>query len=37
MPGARRTRGLACEMKKHTSKFTTGSPEQPGIPAREWF
>ena len=26
MPGARRTRGLACKMKKHTSEFTTGSP-----------
>jgi len=26
MPGARRTRGLACKMKKHASEFTTGSP-----------
>jgi hypothetical protein len=24
MPGARRTRGLACENEKHTSKVTTG-------------
>ena len=32
MPGARRTRSLACEVKKHTSVVTTGSPERPGIP-----
>jgi hypothetical protein len=37
MPGARCTRSLACEMKKHTSVVTTGPPEKPGIPAREWF
>src|SRR5579872_6285881 len=27
-----RTRSLACEINKHTSKFTTGSPETPGLP-----
>jgi hypothetical protein len=27
MPGARRTRSLACENKKHTSVVTTGSAE----------
>jgi hypothetical protein len=32
MPGARRTRSLACKIKKHTSIVTTGSPEQSGIP-----
>jgi hypothetical protein len=32
MPGARRTRGLACEIKKHTSKVTTGTPKHSGIP-----
>jgi len=31
------TRGLACEMKEHTSVVTTGRPDSPGIPAREWF
>src|ERR1700682_2505078 len=37
MPGARCTRSLACESKKHTSVVTTGPPEQPGIPARNGF
>jgi hypothetical protein len=32
MPGARRTRSLACEIKKHTSVVATGSPRTPGIP-----
>jgi hypothetical protein len=32
MPDARRTRSLACEIKKHTSIVTTGPPEKPGIP-----
>jgi hypothetical protein len=32
MPGARRARSLVCEMKKHTSKVTTVTPETPGIP-----
>ena len=32
MPGASRTRSLVCEMKKHTSKVTTGRAEQSGIP-----
>jgi hypothetical protein len=31
------TRGLACEMKKHTSVVTTGPPDSPGIPARDGF
>ena len=31
MPGARCTRSLACESKKHTSVVTTGSPGQSGI------
>jgi hypothetical protein len=26
------TRSLACEIKKHTSKYTTGLPETPGLP-----
>src|SRR5258708_4803017 len=32
MPGAQRTRSLACEIKKHTSIVTTVTPERPGIP-----
>jgi len=32
MPGAQCTRSLACKNKKHTSKSTTGSPENAGIP-----
>jgi len=32
MPGADRTRSLVCEMKKHTSKVTTGNAERSGIP-----
>ena len=31
-PGARRTHSPACELKKHTSVVTTGSPETPGLP-----
>ena len=31
-PGARRTHSLACEIIKHTSVVTTGSPETPGLP-----
>jgi hypothetical protein len=31
-PGARCTRSLACEIKKHTSVVTTGSPDQSGLP-----
>src|SRR6516165_10727761 len=26
------TRSLACRMKKHTSKYTTGTPQQAGTP-----
>jgi hypothetical protein len=37
MPGARCTRSLACEIRKHTSVVTTGSPETPSIPARNGF
>ena len=32
MPGARRARSLACEIKKHTSIVTTVTPVSPGIP-----
>ena len=32
IPGARSTRSLACESKKHTSIVTTVTPESPGIP-----
>jgi hypothetical protein len=32
MPGARRTRSLACDRRKHTSIVTTVTPETPGIP-----
>jgi hypothetical protein len=32
MRGARRTRGLACKTKKHTSVVTEGSPVSPSIP-----
>ena len=28
----RLTRSLVCESRKHTSKYTTGSPKHPGIP-----
>jgi len=31
-PGARRTRSLACKVKKHTSVITTGLPSLPGLP-----
>ena len=31
-PGARCTRSLACELKKHTSVVTTGSPDSSGLP-----
>ena len=31
-PGARRTHSLVCEIKQHTSKYTTGLPETPGLP-----
>src|SRR5260370_12398777 len=37
MRGARRTRSLACEIKKHTRVVTTGTPETPGIHARNGF
>src|SRR5215218_667207 len=38
MPGARCTRSLACEScREHTSIVTVGSPDQPGIPARNGF
>jgi hypothetical protein len=36
MPGARRTRSLVCESRKHTSIITTGTPNIPAFPAR-WF
>jgi hypothetical protein len=32
MPGARRTRSLACENKKHTSVVTTGKADSTDIP-----
>ena len=32
MPGARRTRSLACENKKHTSVVTTGKAGSTDIP-----
>src|ERR1700731_1434226 len=32
MPGAQCARSLVCEIKKHTSKVTTVTPETPGIP-----
>jgi hypothetical protein len=32
MPGARRTRSLACEINKAHELATTGSPDRPGIP-----
>ena len=31
-PGVLRTRSLVCSKKKHTSKHTTGTPKQPGLP-----
>src|SRR5215211_1438649 len=38
MPGARCTRSLACEScREHTSIVTVGSPDSPGIPARNGF
>jgi hypothetical protein len=37
MPGAGCTRSLACNGSKHTSVVTTGTPESPGIPARNGF
>src|SRR5215213_3897709 len=38
MPGARCTRSLACEScREHTSIVTVGSPDRPGIPARNGF
>jgi hypothetical protein len=38
MPGAQRTRSLACKCEtKHTSVVTTGTPGSPGIPARNGF
>ena len=36
MPGAGRTRSLACKMKKHTSIVTGGWPNAPAFPA-QWF
>ena len=33
----RLTRSLACEIKKHTSKSTTGSPNNPAFPARRFY
>ena len=32
MPGARCTRSLACDRRKHTSVVTTVTPVSPGIP-----
>jgi hypothetical protein len=32
MPDARRTHGSRAKTKKHTSKVTTGTPKQAGIP-----
>jgi hypothetical protein len=37
MPGAQCTRSLMCDVREHMSVVTTGPPETPGIPAREWF
>ena len=38
MPGARRTRSLACEIKQSTRAWSPRlQPDSPGIPAREWF
>jgi hypothetical protein len=34
MPGARRARGLACKIKKHTSIVTTVTPVHPAFPAQ---
>jgi hypothetical protein len=34
MPGARRARSLACEIKKHTSVVTTVTPEHPAFPTQ---
>ena len=36
MPGARRTQGLACKGRKHTSEKPQVSRNQPAFPAR-WF
>jgi hypothetical protein len=37
MPGAQCTRSLAWKKMNHTSVVTTGTPQQPGIPARNGF
>ncbi len=37
MPGARRARGLACEIKKHTSMVTTVTPDSSGHSPRNGF
>jgi hypothetical protein len=37
MPGARCTRSLVCEIGKHTSVVTTGSPVHSGIPCANGF
>jgi len=34
MPGAKRTRSLACKMKKAHELVTTGQPNDPAFPAR---
>jgi len=34
MPGGQCTRSLVCGENKHTSVVTTGTPDSPGIPAR---
>jgi len=37
MPGARRTRSLACENGEAHELVHHGYAGTPGIPAREWF
>jgi hypothetical protein len=37
MPGARRTRSLACKNKKHGELVTTVTPVSPGIPRAAGF
>ena len=37
MPGARCARSLACKTRKHTSKYTTVTPEASGIPRATGF
>ena len=37
MPGAQRVRGLACEIKKHTSIVTTVTPEITRHSRTQWF